>query len=134
MKTIDAKDLADEVDKEFEALHRSLAYEIASRIIDNAPVDTGTLRGSVRVSKDQNKNKDIKPDPSGDSTKRENERDVKNATIKDDLYGTVGADYARYVDEGTSNMPPTGFFSSVVNNIKAAVDEAKKDNQRNRFK
>lgn len=133
MQRIDAKDLPQAIETEFEALHRSLAYEIAARIIDNAPADTGNLKGSIRVSKERNKG-DWEDDVSGEATKRKNERDVKDATIKDDLYGEVGADYGRFVDEGSSTNPPTGFFSSVVSNIKAALDEAKKDSQRNRFK
>lgn len=130
MKTIEAKELANEVEKEFEALHRSLGYEIAARIIDNAPVDSGNLKGSVRVSKDRNIREDYQDDPSGESTKRINERNVKDATIKDDLFGLIGAPYARYVDEGSSNSAPTGFFSGVVSNIKAAVDEAKRNRER----
>ena len=134
MRTVKSKDLAGEVEKEFEALHRSLGFEIAARIIDNAPADTGQLKGSIIVSKNENNSGDTSLDPSGDRTKNTNRRNVMQANIKDDLYGVVNAEYGRAVDEGTSDTNPTGFFSSVVNNIKAVLDQAKRDSQRNRFK
>lgn len=112
--------------KDLEAYHRAVAYELSEAIIDNAPVDEGNLRGSVNVSTSPSDVIKDNPDPSGSSSKQRIKSNLNSAKLDDDLYGTVGEDYAPYVDGGTSEQAPTGFFTAQVSNISNIAKRAVK--------
>lgn len=124
-KNVTIQEFDEELKKDLEALHRAIGVESSDRIIDNAPVDEGNLRGSVNLSKDGTVVTD-NPDPSGSSTKASNTSNAKSIELEDDYFVIVGEEYARFIDEGSSNSAPTGFFSTVVNNWKPIVEKAEK--------
>lgn len=127
MKTVTPEQLSKELEKEFTALHRSVSATAAKNVVDAAPSETGKLKGSVNLSINENDTIFGPEDPSGETTKARINANAKQAKEKDDLFGTVGAPYARAVDQGTSNTAPTGFFTNTLSNIAAIVREAKKD-------
>lgn len=127
MKKVTPEQLSKELEKEFTALHRSVSATAAKNVVDAAPVESGKLKGSINLSTNENDIIFGPEDPDGSNTKSRINRNAKEAKEKDDLFGTVGAPYARSVDQGTSDTAPTGFFTSTLSNIQAIVREAKKD-------
>lgn len=121
MKQLSPEEFEKEHTKDLEALHRGIAYELSERMIDNAPSDTGKLKGSINVSTNEGDVVTDNPDKSGQSAKTRNKSSVLQADLEDTLYGTVGEEYARYVDGGTSEQPPNGFFTTAINSLDNIV-------------
>lgn len=127
MKQLTPEQFEKEHKKDLEALHRGIAYELSEQMIDNAPSDTGKLKGSINMSTNEGEVITDNPDPSGSQTKNRILNNLKQASIDDDLYGTVGEEYARYVDGGTSDQPPNGFFTVAINSLSNIVKKASRN-------
>lgn len=127
MKTLTLDQLLEEHEKDLEALHRGMAAESAERIVDNAPEDSGRLKGSVNISRNSTKFVDDNADPGGSRTKSSNRSEALQGSINDDFFVTIGEDYAIFVDRGTSDTPPTGFASSVLDNLDVVLRQVKID-------
>lgn len=119
-KNVDIEDFDRVHEQDLLKLQKDFAIEITDAIIDNAPVDTGKLRGSVKVDRygDPRINH---VDPSGNISKIDNRTNVMSIELGDDLYITIGESYAKYIDEGTVHIPPTGFYSRVFNNLDSIL-------------
>lgn len=123
-RTINSDQLAEEIQKDLLALHKGIAIESQSRIIDNAPVSTGALHASIRAGLNESViiYSPAVVDPEGEATKASNEQVIRNAKATDDITITVGAPYGADVEGGTSEKAPSGFVGTVAESLDAITE------------
>lgn len=115
--------LAKEIEKDLLALHKGISNESQERIIDNAPVDSGALRASIRagVNNEVVEYSKDETDQSGGDTKSANENVIREAKLGDVVIITVGAPYGQEIEEGSSEKAPSGFVKTVGESLDAIV-------------
>jgi len=122
--SLSIKEFEEAHEKDMTALHRAVAFELAETMINAMPVDTGALKGSVNISKTEGDVIIDELDPSGSNTKSRIKNNLMQCDSDDNLYGTVGEQYAPYVDGGTSTQPPTAFFTGTISSLSNVVKRA----------
>jgi len=127
VKVVTIDEMIEEHEKDLEALHRGIVQKSSEDIIDNAPADTGRLKGSVKVSINKEEVVQNNEDPSGQSTKSENKSTIDRIELDDDIFVVIGEDYAKSVNDGTQKVPPTGFYSRVLDNMDPVVSNVIKN-------
>ena len=123
-KEVTPEQLQVEILKDLDALHRGICTELMETIVDNTPVQTGALKGSITVgvgSPDLSYTPgDL--DPTGGATKMSNANKLKAATIKTPTYLNVNAPHANDVENGTAESPPVGFVRSAAESLGAIIN------------
>lgn len=98
------------------------AHAMAKAVVDNAPVSTGALKGSITLSVNQPDVQFGEKDKTGITTKAAIDDVVINEG--DEVFITAGAPYALYVEQGTSKVAPTGFMRLAIADTQRLADEA----------
>lgn len=119
---VKANQISATMDKINESFFNDHAHLLAKQVVDNAPVSSGALRGSITLSADSSTEEFGTLDKSGAITK--NKIDSVTINIGEVAYVTAGAPYALYIDQGTSKMAPTGFMRLAVADAQRLADEA----------
>lgn len=131
MKTVTPEQLLNEIDADIRAVQIGVTDELAQRIVDRTPADTGTTRGNVLVDTTSAANSGLsfdssRRDPGGSDTKTRNTRTLKATTgVQNNLSITSLAPWSGHLEfEGTSSQAPAGMFGvtlSELDNVVAAV-------------
>ena len=112
-KKVPINKLAKTVDGIMLDYYQSFSAELTARVIDKVPVDGGSLKGSITLSKSRNEaNSNI--DKHGASTKAEAKHASKQIRLEESAYIVAGEDYAAFVEFGTDKMRPQPFMRPAV--------------------
>lgn len=121
-KKISIEQLEDELLKDIAALRNGVADKIQQEVIDNAPSESGTLRGNINlyINDEQGQYDESSKDPSGIISKSENSSKAKSSKNPNDTLRIVSeAPYSLRIEfEGHSGQAPSGFVRVAVENAK----------------
>lgn len=102
-------------DDKLDALARQVCYEMAFRVVEKTPVDTGFLRGSWQPSIGVPKLAgDPEPDPGGAKAMGKIAAVIPQIKAGDRFYMMNNANYARAVEYGTSRMAGRHYVGDTV--------------------
>lgn len=131
MKTIKIEDLEREIGKDIAAFRNGIADNLQKQIIENAPVDEGTMRANIKtyvndVNGDFDKSSQ---DPSGTATQSSNSSTIKGAVRPEDrIIISSHAPYSVRVEfEGHSGDAPTGFVRIALDSLQSIVQNVKQN-------
>lgn len=112
MKNIDIDKIDKVIMDDIKDMKNRVSDHIQSDMISNAPVDSGALRGNIRVFLNEGMGKfnpDFK-DASGTITKTLNREEINRAELFDDIRISSLAPYSIKIEfEGHSGQSPSGF-------------------------
>jgi HK97 gp10 family phage protein len=108
---------------QIEGIARQTCMEMAERAVRATPVDTGFLRGSWQPALNDVKNEKGSPDPSGAQTIAELMTVANGVLPGDRFYMTNNANYAKFVEYGTSKMSGRFFVQNTVKQWQAVVSQ-----------
>lgn len=98
-----------------DALARQVCFEMAQRVVEKTPVDTGFLRGSWQPSIGAPQvATDPAPDPAGAAASATIAAVIPQIKAGDRFYMLNNASYARAVEYGTSKMAGRHYVSDTV--------------------
>lgn len=101
---------------------RDFSFNLIERIIDRTPVKTGFLRNSWSASLDQPSRKTGAPGTGGADLSGIG-LVLSQATLKNRIYLTNNANYAKYVEFGTSRMAPRAMVRSTLAEADQIAEE-----------
>lgn len=110
--------IARQTQRRLDTVILEFGQDMAAEALKNTPVDTGFLRGSWFISINRMGTGQGKADPTGQSTVAEMGIRIAAARPGDTLYFLNGANYARFVEYGTSRMQGQGFVRRTVANAR----------------
>jgi hypothetical protein len=108
-----------------DAAMRRTAIQIASRVIQMSPVDTGRFRGNWNVgipAIDFATREDV--DPTGAGSLQRAQSAIGSWRIGESLYVTNSLPYAKRLEEGYSQQAPAGMVKVTVAEFQSAVRKA----------
>lgn len=126
-KKVPINKLATTVEGITEEFYQDFAAEFTGRVIDRTPVDEGTLRGSITLSKTRGDIVTDNKDPSGSTTKAKAKRASKSIKLEDEAYVTAGVDYASALEFGTEHMRPQPFMRPTTTETPVISKKVAKD-------
>lgn len=114
---ISIEELAKKANRKIETVFHEVVQDLAFEVIKATPWETGFLRASWFPSiNDPGKIPDgVTADPSGSFAISRIAAEVVNAKVGDTIYILNGANYAKFVEFGTSRMAPRAFVRGTVN-------------------
>jgi len=103
---------------------RQICFEMAERVVDKTPVDTGFLRGSWQPSiGEPSLDHEGKEDKAGALAEAAVALVVPQMKAGQKFYMMNNAAYARFVEYGTSKMAGRYYVSDTVKNWPAVVEQ-----------
>lgn len=122
-------ELWEEIEKDLTAFTRGMASKLGERIVDDAPVDSGSLKASILANIGQEKI-EWSPnvtDANGEATKQRNNSIIMDANLNDQIHITVGAPYALIVEQGGSDQAPQGYVRQNIESADAVAKRVERD-------
>lgn len=110
---------------------RESAQRVTNKMAELTPVDTGFLRSSIQAGLNAPANTASKPNPGGSHTYDGGEVSlvINNARLSDVIYCTFGANYAIFVEYGTSKMAPRAFVRQAAAQWPQIVNQVAQEAQ-----
>lgn len=99
---------------QLEGIARQTCMEMAQRVVQATPVDTGFLRGSWQPALNEPTTKEGKPDPAGALAMAEIAAVTNAVKPGDRFYMMNNASYAHFVEFGTSKMAGRFYVQGTV--------------------
>jgi hypothetical protein len=110
--------------EKLDAFARQICFEMAERVVDNTPVDTGFLRGSWQPSiGEPSLDHQGKPDKGGVAVATVVAMVIPAMRAGQKFYMMNNAAYARPLEYGTSKMAGRFYVSDTVKNWQSAADQ-----------
>jgi hypothetical protein len=108
---------------QIEGIARQTCMEMAGRVVLATPVDTGFLRGSWQPALNSPELKDGSPDPTGVQAVAEVMAVGNLVKPGDRFYMMNNANYAKFVEYGTSKMAGRFYVQGTVKQWQAVVSQ-----------
>lgn len=120
-----------ETEQRMLAVRNEAAQRVISVMQQNVPVDTGFLRASLQAGLNAPANTASQPNPGGSFSYDGSQVSlvIANASLNDVVYATYGANYAIFVEYGTSKMAPRAFVRQAAAQWPQIVDEVAREAQ-----
>lgn len=119
-----------------EAVFKESAQRVFQQVLlpvargGNMPVDTGFLRASFRTTLNEpTMTLTFRKGPSGSFSLAPPALTIASARLGDTIYGVFTANYARYVEYGTSRMSGRGFVRLAAQQWQRIVREVSREAQ-----
>jgi HK97 gp10 family phage protein len=112
---------------QLEGLARQSCFEMAERVVQATPVDTGFLRGSWQPSVNEPGEKKGSPDPTGVVAIAQAMSAANAVMPGDHFYMLNNASYARFVEYGTSKMAGRHYVGDTVKKWPEVVKQVAKE-------
>jgi len=100
------------------------AKNIGHEVVDNTPVATGRLRGSIGIANNLSDLSIAVPDKDGGMTKSRIDQEAKQLKVNEDFVIGSSVDYADDVEIGTSDTTPDPFFRQAIANHTSHANKA----------
>ena len=109
---------------------RGVALKLFTAIVEGTRVDTGRLKGNVRVNMNTpaSGELDVK-DKSGGATTRKGEGELNTYNIQDTIFINNTLPYARLMEEGTSRTPGDNLWKRTVSLFGRELEKQSKKNR-----
>lgn len=108
---------------QIEGIARQTCMEMSERVVRATPVDTGFLRGSWQPALNSPEVKEGSPDPTGAQAIAEVTVVANAVKPGDRFYMMNNANYAGFVEYGTSKMAGRFYVQGTVKQWQAVVDQ-----------
>lgn len=120
-----------ETEQRLTAVFRESAQRVTNRMSELTPVDTGFLRASLQAGLNAPANTTSNQNPGGSFNYDGGQVAlvIANAQLSDTIYATFGANYAQFVEYGTSKMAPRAFVRQAAAQWPQIVDEVAREAQ-----